>query len=52
VIDYRQKVNVYLNGKKVYSQEISPDKQYTLANFKAQLDRKAIWEDEIAFDVK
>ncbi len=52
MIDYDKKVNVYLNGERIYSQKISPDKQYTLANFKSQLDRKAIWENEIAFDVK
>ncbi|MDB5149199.1 MAG: hypothetical protein JWQ57_3219 [Mucilaginibacter sp.] len=52
MIDYGKKVNVYLNGKKIYSKKISHDKQYTLANFKLQLDRKAIWENEIGFEVK
>jgi pimeloyl-ACP methyl ester carboxylesterase len=52
MIDYRQKVNIYLNGRKVYSQKIMPDKQYTFANFKSQLDRKVIWENELQFDVK
>jgi len=45
-------VNIYLNGRKVYSQKIMPDKQYTFANFKSQLDRKVIWENELQFDVK
>jgi len=52
MVDYRQKVNVYLNGNRVFSKVLSPDKQFTLTSFKAQLDRKAIWENELAFMAK
>ena len=52
MIDYKQKVNIYLNGNRVFSKIISPDEQFTMANFKAQLDRKAIWENELVFSVK
>lgn len=52
MVDYHQKINVYLNGRKIYSKKIVPDKQFTLFNFKAQLDKKAIWENEMAFSVK
>ncbi|MCO5947425.1 hypothetical protein [Mucilaginibacter flavidus] len=51
-VDYKQKVNIYLNGKRVFSKIISPDEQFTIANFKAHLDRKAIWENELVFSVK
>ena len=52
MIDYKQKVNVYLNGKRVFSKVISPDTQFTVANFEKQFDRKAIWENELVFMVK
>ena len=52
MVDYRKKITIYLNGNKIYSKKISPDKQFTLANFKAQLDRSAIWENELDFVVK
>ncbi|ASU31909.1 alpha/beta hydrolase [Mucilaginibacter xinganensis] len=52
IIDYKQKVNVYLNGKKVFSKMLQPDRQFTLANFKEQLDRNVIWENELTFKVK
>ncbi|MDB4923040.1 hypothetical protein [Mucilaginibacter sp.] len=52
MIDYKQKVNVHLNGKKVFSKRLQPDRQFTLTNFKAELDRKAIWENELEFRVK
>jgi hypothetical protein len=52
MIDYSKKVNIYLNGRKIYAKKIMPDKHYTLASFKAGLDKKVIWENEIAFGVK
>ena len=52
MIDYSQKVKIYLNGSNIYSKRIRPDKEYTLTNFKSQLDRKVIWENEIAFRIK
>ena len=52
MIDYGQKVNVFVNGKKVFSQSIKPDGAFTLSNFKTSLDRKVIWENEISIHVK
>jgi len=52
IVDYTQKVNIYLNDKKIYSKKIGPDKAFTLADFKAKLDRKVIWENELTFFVR
>ena len=52
MIDYSKKVNVFVNGKKVFSQRIKPDKAFTLSNFKKNLDRKVIWEHEINIPVQ
>ncbi len=52
MVNYKQKVNVYLNGKRIFSKVISSDEQFTIADFKARLDRKAIWENKLAFSVK
>lgn len=49
MIDYKQKVNVFVNGKKVFSKMIKPDKQFTLSNFEKELDKKVIWENELGF---
>ncbi|MDP9079771.1 MAG: hypothetical protein M3O71_20265 [Bacteroidota bacterium] len=51
-VDYKQRVNIYLNGRKVFSKILQPDKQFTLAHFKKELDRKVIWENEMEFKVK
>lgn len=47
VIDYRKKVTVYVNGKKRFSGMLKPDGVFILKNFKENLDRKVIWENEI-----
>lgn len=52
MVDYKQKVNVFINGKKVFSKTIKPDQQFTLSNFEKEFDRKVIWENELAFRVK
>ncbi|HEY8927748.1 MAG TPA: hypothetical protein VIM55_01055 [Mucilaginibacter sp.] len=52
MIDYRRKVNVYVNRQLKFSKKIRPDKQFTLNNFKAELDRSAIWENELKFEVR
>jgi len=51
MINYSKKINVFVNGKKVFSQRIKPDKVLTLSNFKTSLDRKVIWENEICVKV-
>jgi pimeloyl-ACP methyl ester carboxylesterase len=51
MIDYNKKVTVFVNGKKVFSQRIKPDGAFTLANFKMNLDRNVIWENEISIAV-
>jgi predicted esterase len=52
MIDYSKKMNIYLNGKKIFKKKISPDKQFTLSNFKLGLDRKLIWENDLKFVVQ
>jgi hypothetical protein len=52
MVNYKQKVNVYLNGKKVFSKLIKPDKQFTFSNFQKELDRKVIWENALVLRVK
>ena len=52
MIDYGKKINVYLNGKKIFAKKINPDKQFTLFNFKSRFDRKVIWENNLDFVVK
>src|SRR5579862_2253570 len=52
IVDYRKKINVYVNGRRIYTKKISPDKLYTLSNFKSRMDRKVIWENELDFVVK
>jgi dienelactone hydrolase len=52
MIDYNQKVNIYLNGRQIYSKKIMPDKAFTLADLKTRLDRKVIWENELTFLVR
>ena len=47
MIDYGKKVNVFVNGKKVFSQKMKPDEAFTLSDFKKSMDRKLIWENEI-----
>jgi hypothetical protein len=49
MVDYKRQVNVFINGKKVFSKIIKPDKQFMLANFEKELDRKVIWENELRF---
>lgn len=52
MIDYSKALKIYINGHKVYGQKIQPDKDYMLGNFKSQLDRKTVWENELRFMVK
>lgn len=49
MVDYQKNIVVFLNGKKVFSSKVKPDKNYTLWNFRSQLDRKAVWENELYF---
>lgn len=52
MVDYRKKINIFLNGKRICSKKIKPDKQFTLSNFKLGLDRRVIWENELNFVVQ
>lgn len=52
MFDYSKKINIYLNGRKIESKKIHPDKQFTLSNFKLRLDRKVIWENELNYVVQ
>jgi len=51
MVDYKKPVNVFVNGKKMFSKMIKPDKQFTLSAFEKELDRKVIWENELVFRV-
>jgi len=51
MIDYRKKVNVFVNGKKVFSKKIKPDRAFALSDFEMNLDRKVVWENEISLNV-
>jgi len=51
MVDYSKNLTVFVNGKKVFSRRIKPDEAFTVSNFKANLDRKVIWENEINIPV-
>jgi hypothetical protein len=52
MIDVRQPVKVVVNGKEVFNQRVSPDKDFMAKVFSENSDRSLIWANRISIEVE
>lgn len=50
MVDMDQPVSIYVDGKKVYHQKPTYDRDFLLKNFNKHKDRKALWVEEISLN--
>lgn len=51
MVDMRDPILIYVNGKKVYDQKSYYDRKLMVTNFEQHYDRKAIWVEEIKIEL-
>ncbi|MBX7173617.1 MAG: hypothetical protein K1X72_21795 [Pyrinomonadaceae bacterium] len=52
MIDFSQPVKVIVNGKEVFNQKVSSDKEFIAKNFAENFDRSLLWANKIVITVE
>lgn len=52
MIDFSQPVKVIINGKEVFNQKVSFDKEFIAKNFNENTDRALLWANKITIEVE